>query len=90
MQAAHFDIRAVAEPQTLPRLISHFAQLGLIPSRVQAEEADGMMNVIIEQADLMHSQANVVAAKMRASVLVEFVTVFHDSEPGSRQAEEPS
>ena len=84
MPPAHFNIRAVAEPQTLPRLISHFAQLGLIPSRVRAEEAEGMMSVIIEQADLMRSQADVVAAKMRASVLVEFVVVMHGGEPGCR------
>jgi hypothetical protein len=73
MPPVRFVVRARAEPQTLARLINHVAQLGLVPKRVRADEADRVMTVLIEQDGLDDHRAGVIAEKMRASVLVETV-----------------
>jgi hypothetical protein len=73
MMAARFDVRAHAEPQTLARLINYMAQQGMVPRRIHAREAKGIMTVVIDQPDIAGDQANIIAEKMRASVLVESV-----------------
>lgn len=75
MSVSRFDIVARADPQTLIRLLSYFAQLGILPGGVRAREAAGLMTVQIEQADLAEQQARIIAEKMRSSVLVETVRV---------------
>jgi hypothetical protein len=75
MPLSRFDIVARAEPQTLMRLLNYFAQLSLLPSRVNAVEAEESMTIRIEQPGLGEHQARVIAEKMRSSVLVEAVRV---------------
>jgi hypothetical protein len=72
---SRFKLRARADPQTLIRLINYFAQLGFLPTRVRAQEADGLMTVHIEQRGLSDAQERIIAEKMRSSVLVEAVHV---------------
>lgn len=84
-QTARFSVRACADPQTLPRLIQYIAQLGLVPSAVQARQRGGMMTVLIEQADIGDAQARLIAEKMRASVLVEAVSL-HAISPSTASA----
>ncbi|MFC3422307.1 hypothetical protein [Rhizorhabdus histidinilytica] len=72
---SRFDIVARPDPQTLARLINHFAQRALIPSIVEAREANGMMQVAIEQPGLSVHEAGIVADKMRNSWLVEEVSL---------------
>lgn len=71
--AAHFRIRAQAEPQTLARLVNYFAQLGLVSQRVRAEQVEDIFNVSIEQPDIDDHQAQIIAERMRSSVLVKTV-----------------
>ncbi len=75
MSLSRFDIVAHADPQTLVRLLNHFAQLGLRPERVAAVEADEVVTVRIEQRDLDEQQARIIAEKMRGSCLVASVRV---------------
>lgn len=70
-----FDIRARAEPQTLLRLLGFIAQIGRVPALVRASEAGGIITVLIEQDRLGDQQADIIAAKMRASAMVEEVTL---------------
>ena len=73
-----FDIVAQSDPQTLMRLLGYFAQLGLVPRRVDAV-IHGSVKVRIEQLELGEQQARVIAEKMRSSVLVETVRVRRGS-----------
>lgn len=73
MPRTHFDIVARADPQTLIRLLNYFAQLGLLPNRVNAVEVGGSVMVRIAQPELGEHQARIIAEKMRSSVLVESV-----------------
>ena len=75
MPTCRFDIVARADPQTLPRLLNSFAQIGMMPSRVSAVEADDLLTVRIDQPELGEQQARIIAEKMRCSVLVEAVRV---------------
>lgn len=75
MPLSRFDVVARVDPQTLIRLLNPFAQLGLLPSRVDAIEAEGLVTVCIEQPDLAEQQARIIAEKMRSYVLVEAVSL---------------
>lgn len=78
---ARYTVRAVADPQTVPRLINYFAQQALIPSRIAAELDYGVLTVEIGQPGIAHANARIIAEKMRASVLVESVSLtFQTSE----------
>lgn len=70
---ARFIVKGDAGPQTLARLVNYIAQLGMTPRRVRADEADGVMTVLIEVAGLGDHQAGIIADKMRTSVLVSAV-----------------
>ncbi|AEG49531.1 hypothetical protein Sphch_1847 [Sphingobium chlorophenolicum L-1] len=75
MAPVRFVVLAQAEPQTLARVVNYVAQLGKTPRRVRADEHGGLMTIVIEQDGLSDHQAKVMAEKMRASVLVERVTL---------------
>ncbi len=75
MPLTRFDIAARADPQTLVRLLNYFAQLGMLPSRVNAIEAGGSVTIRIEQPELGELQARIIGEKMRNSVLVETVRI---------------
>lgn len=77
---SRFEIEAVSDAQTLPRLINHFAQRDLTPSLVQAEVKGSTTLVVIEQPALERPHAMIIAEKMRASILVESV-VLRDAPP---------
>lgn len=70
---SRFEIVALADPHTLIRLLNYFAQRGLVPNRIIATEAEGFVNVQIEQAGLTEPQARIIAERMRGSVLVDTV-----------------
>ena len=72
MAVGHFTIRAQSDPQTLPRLLNYFAQLGEIPRRVVAD-IDGEVTVAIDVAGLGEHQLEIIAEKMRSSFLVTAV-----------------
>lgn len=60
-----------ADPGVLPRLLSHFQNLNLIPHRVVAEFATtGLLHVCIDVSDLSESRASLIVAKMGQCVPV--------------------
>jgi hypothetical protein len=75
MPLSRFAVIGRADPQTLIRLLNYFAQQHLLPSRVSAVEADGLVTIMIDQPGLGEQQAGIIAEKMRSSVLVENVRV---------------
>jgi hypothetical protein len=79
--AANFHVQACVDPQALGRVINYFAQLGMVPSRVEARATGDLMEIRIVQDELDDRLANIIAEKMRSSVLVEAVQLSHES-PG--------
>jgi hypothetical protein len=75
MPLSRFEVVACADPQTLIRLLNYFAQVGLLPARVNAVEACGLVTIRIHQHGLSEQQARIIAEKMRGSVLVDAVQV---------------
>lgn len=73
MPVMRFDIVSRSDPQALIRLLNHFAQRDLLPGHVTATEADGRLNIRIDQPDMDEKQARIIAEKMGSSVLVETV-----------------
>lgn len=73
-----FAIVAQADPQTLPRVINYFAQLGLVPRRVSAAVVNGLITMHIEQPGMSEHSARVVAEKMRSAILITAVRVERD------------
>ncbi|RJF85865.1 hypothetical protein [Sphingomonas cavernae] len=72
---AHFAIRAAADPQTVPRLLNYFAQLGLVPAAIAMQANEDGLAVEITQHHLPLANAHIIAEKMRASCLVETVSL---------------
>ncbi len=79
--ACRFEIEALADAQTLPRLVDHFARLGLTPTFVRAEVSGSTMWIEIEQPDLDGKRSLSIAEQMRASILVEQVVVQNTAPP---------
>lgn len=70
-----FDIMIDADPQGLLRLLGLLAQMGLVPELVVALREGEAMRVTIDQSGLALAQAEIIAAKMRSSVLVRTVVL---------------
>lgn len=73
MPLVRFNIVSRSDPQSLVRLLDHFARCGMLPTRVTAIEADGRLKVRIEQPDVEEREATLIAERMRNSLLVETV-----------------
>jgi hypothetical protein len=69
------EVRAHFDPQTLPRLLNYVAQLGHAPRNFNAFVEDKVICASMELDGLSEQQINIVAEKMRSSVLVESVRV---------------
>ena len=76
-----FDVRATADPETVPRLINFFTQRGLIPGKIRVERAGEEMHALFEQVGLDGHEAQIIAERMRASVLVEAVRMSVHDQP---------
>lgn len=79
MPLIRFDIVTRSDPQALIRLLNHFAQNSLLPSRVTATEEAGRLKVRIDQPDVEEKQASIIAERMRNFVLVETVRLRPDA-----------
>lgn len=85
---ARYTIRAAPDPQSIPRLLNYFAQQALIPARMTSDQAsDGLVTLTILQPAITHTNARIIAEKMRASVLVESVALDFVAEAVSKQLE---
>lgn len=65
-----FQVQAVADPQSVARIIEHFALRTLLPTKILAERDDSTLAVTIEQPGLEEATAHLILEKIRGSVLV--------------------
>lgn len=70
-----FTITAEVADDTLLRMLNYFAQRGLRPSRVHAEQLGGTMTIDIDQLDISEHTASIVQEKMRTCIDVTAVDV---------------
>jgi acetolactate synthase regulatory subunit len=76
-----FTISAEIAGDTLIRLLNYFAQRGLCPSRVLAEQRGDTMTIHIEQLDLDERIASIIGERMRNCIDVIMVDVTFFSAP---------
>jgi hypothetical protein len=89
MSIMRFEIRAIADPEALPRLVGYVSQLGLVPDCFNAIKVDDFMTVVIEQYGMGDDQAAIIANKMRSSFLIESVRLTKNEQPISPHLIEP-
>jgi hypothetical protein len=85
-RSAAFDVRADRDPNVACRVLGHFAQLGLTPSRVQISTFDDELRLRVLQPDLGEHAAEVIAEKLRALVRVRAVRLEHQLGPSALAA----
>jgi hypothetical protein len=69
-RTVEFAIRADAEADSLCRLLGFFAQLSLVPQRVEVTRGDEGLQLTLRQDGITAHRAEVVAQKMRSLVCV--------------------
>jgi hypothetical protein len=72
-----YTIRAVAEPETVPRLITPFSKRGLVPRRFSSRAGlePGWLSVWVEAELPSRKAAESIASALRASLCVDAVLV---------------
>lgn len=63
-----FAVHAAAEPDLLLRLLGHFAQLQVLPLRVEARHLDDDLRIDVVLTDLPLHRAEVIARRLRSQV----------------------
>jgi acetolactate synthase regulatory subunit len=76
-----FTISAEIASDTLLRLLNYFAQRGLCPARVHAEQRGDATTIHIEQPDIDERTASIIGEKMRNCIHVTMVDVTFLSAP---------
>lgn len=71
-----FHVRAMADPQTLPRVLGYFAQRWITPDRIDMRAGRTDMEIRIEVADLDQKDADILTAKLRETVLVHEIQLM--------------
>ncbi|QNQ08077.1 hypothetical protein [Sphingomonas alpina] len=75
LAVVEFRIRALADVQTLLRLVNNFAQRGLTPSDLTARVDGAWLDISIRQPGLDPMGASLIAEKMRATHQVSAVEI---------------
>lgn len=70
-----FTITAVVSDDTLLRMLNYFAQRGLRPTRVHAEQCGDTVTIEIDQPDIAEQTASIIQEKMRTCIYVTTVDV---------------
>jgi acetolactate synthase regulatory subunit len=70
-----FTISAELADDTLLRMLNYFAQRGLRPSRVHAEQLGDAVTIDIDQSDIAEHTALIIQEKMRNCINVAAVKV---------------
>jgi acetolactate synthase regulatory subunit len=70
-----FTISAELADDTLLRMLNYFAQRGLHPSRVLAEQFGDTVTIDIDQPDIAEHAASIIQEKMRNCINVKTVEV---------------
>jgi hypothetical protein len=68
-----FEIEAMVDPQSLLRVLGHFAQRSVVPDALEMRVGDGRMTISLTAPGLPETQAHIIAAKLEQIVLVEGV-----------------
>ena len=68
-----FRINALADAQTVPRVLEHIALRDLVPSSLTAELDGEELNLVIKHSDLDINLAALIAEKVRVGVLIRSV-----------------
>jgi acetolactate synthase regulatory subunit len=72
-----FTISAEVADDTLLRMLNYFAQRGLRPCRVHAEQLGDTVTIAIDQHDITEQTASIIQEKMRNCINVTTVEVKH-------------
>ena len=72
---ARFRVTAVADTGTLLRVINLFAKRGLDPTLIHATNEDGQLTIEVVQPNLAEDIARIIAAAVRALVMVREVAL---------------
>ncbi len=59
-----FDIEAMPSPQSLPRVIDHFAQRSVVPIEMSMRVAGDIIHITILTYDLPAAHAEIIAGKL--------------------------
>ena len=73
--ATRFDVRALADPGTLPRILELFANRGLVPDRVRSAQDGEHVRVRIEIEGMEDDLARYIAECLRQIYVVEAVDI---------------
>lgn len=69
-RTARYEVAALADPGILIRILELFALRDLVPHRVKSRTLADRLLINVDVADVDDGEAERVAAKMRANVLV--------------------
>jgi len=69
-RTARYELAAMVDPGVLIRILELFALRNLVPHRVKSRTLGDRLLIEVDVADVDDSEAERVAAKMRANVLV--------------------
>ncbi len=72
-RTAHFEVAAMAEPGVLIRILELYALRDLVPHRVRSRIVGDRLLIEVEVAEVDDGEAERIAAKIRANVLVTSV-----------------
>lgn len=70
-----FDVRALADPGTLPRILELFAKRGLVPDRVHSVQDGGVIRASIQVERMENDLAHYIAECLRQIYVVEAVEI---------------
>lgn len=59
-----FDIEAMADPQSLPRILGYFAQRSIVPAEMSMRVVGEFMHIAIMTDDLPMAPAQIIGAKL--------------------------
>ncbi len=71
-----FSISAQVADDTLLRMLNYFAQRGLCPSSVHAEQLGNTVTIDIDQPGITEHTASIIQQKMRNCIHVTIVNVI--------------
>jgi acetolactate synthase regulatory subunit len=72
-----FTISAAVSDDTLLRMLNFFAQRGLRPSLVHAEQTGDAVMIHIDQSDIDERTASIIGEKMRNCIHVTVVDIIN-------------
>lgn len=75
VQRVRFHVIALADPESLPRIIAQFAKRSSVPASVGMSRADGMLRISVVADDLSVRDLELLAATLSSAPLVQELTM---------------